>query len=397
MSEPRAVVSDRLLTAGHVLLRVQRVAASVAAISILACAAGAISNNEQFFRSYLFAFLYWLGIGIGSLAILMIHHIAGGAWGAVIRRPLESATRTLPFMAILFVPLLFGIGSLYEWADPAHVAHDPLLQHKAVYLNIPFFIGRAAFYFLAWSLLVFFLNRWSLQQDDSGDPYLGYKLEQISRGGLVLVGLTMSFAAIDWVMSLEPHWFSTIYGILILGGQVLTAMAFMIAVASTLAKEGPLATRMGKDQFHDLGKFLLAFVMVWAYFSFSQFLIIWSANLPEEIPWYLKRLKGGWEHVGIFLLLFHFALPFVVLLSRSVKRNASRLAMVAMAVLVARAVDLFWLVTPAFSPEQLTVHWLDLAALGAVGGIWMWLFVAQLCGRSLVAVHDPSLPEATAL
>ncbi len=394
MSEVRTFASTGLLGPEHALRRLQRLAAGVAVAAFVACAVGAIAQPEQFFRSYLFAFLYWFGIAMGALAILMIHHIAGGAWGAVIRRPLESATRTLPLMAVLFLPLLFGVGSLYEWANPEHVAHDHVLQHKAVYLNVPFFAARAAFYFAVWSLLVFFLNRWSMEQDKTGDPYIAYKLEQISRGGLVLVGLTMSFAAIDWVMSLEPHWFSTIYGVLILGGQVLTAMAFMIAVAATLAKEGPLAAIIGKDQFHDLGKFLLAFVMVWAYFSFSQFLIIWSANLPEEIPWYLKRLQGGWEYVGLVIILFHFVLPFVVLLSRNVKRRPGRLAIVAMAVLLARAVDLFWVVTPAFSPSRLTVHWLDVAALAAVGGIWIWFFVAQMGARSVVAVHDPSLPEA---
>jgi len=392
MSE-RRVDSSFLLGDTHALRRVQSLALIVGGIGIAASALGAFVSTEQFLRSYLVAYLYWFGIGMGAMSILMIYHISGGAWGAVIRRPLESATRTLPLMAVLFLPVAFGVGSLYEWADPHHLEHDAVLQHKAVYLNVPFFLARAAFYFVVWLLFVTFLNRWSMEQDRTASPRATFKLEQLSRGGLVAVGLTMTFAAIDWVMSLEPHWFSTIYGVLVLGGQVLTAMAFMIAVTASLAKEGPMSRVIGKDQFHDLGKFLLAFVMVWAYFSFSQFLIIWSANLPEEIPWYLKRFRGGWEYVGIAIVVFHFVLPFVVLLSREMKRNYGRLMVVALAVLVARGIDLFWLVTPAFHPGQFVIHWLDVATIAGVGGIWVWYFVSQLAGRPLLAVHDPSLPE----
>jgi hypothetical protein len=386
---------DIRLGPDHTLNRVQRIALAVGLLGMGLCSAGAMTNPLQFFRSYLIAYLFWFGIALGSMAILMIHHIAGGAWGAVIRRLLECATRTLPLLAVLFVPIALGVDQLYTWAQPEHVAHDAVLLHKSAYLNVPFFLARAVFYFSAWLTVMHFLNRWSLEQDRTTDPGPGNWLEQLSRGGLLLIGLTVTFASIDWIMSLEPHWASTIYGILVMGGQVLAAMAFVIPLAALLAADGgPLADVIETEQFHDLGKLLLAFVMLWTYFSLSQFLIIWSANLPEEIPWYLSRLRGGWQWIGIALILGHFVLPFIILLSRDVKRDARKLAAVAFGVIVIRFVDLFWLITPAFHPAEFSVHWLDLACVVAVGGIWLWFFIWQLKGRSLVAIHDPSLPLA---
>jgi hypothetical protein len=395
MSNGAGMAAAIHLSPDHVLNRVQRLALVAGVLGLAACALGAVVSPTQFFRSYLVAYVFWFGIGLGCLAILMIYHITGGAWGAVTRRVFESGTRTLPLMALLFLPVLFGMHALYEWTNAEVVAHDPVLQHKALYLNVPFFIARTALYFTVWLLLTRYLNRWSLEQDASLDPAPARRLELLSRGGLLLVGLTMSFASIDWMMSLEPHWFSTIYGVLVMGGQVVSAMAFVIAVAAVLADErgGPLAHLISADQFHDLGKLLLAFVMLWTYFMLSQFLIIWAGNLPEEIPWYLKRLQGGWQVLGFVLVLAHFALPFVVLLSRDLKRNPRRLALIAFWLLVARLLDVFWLVTPAFNAGALTVHWLDAVAVIGVGGVWLWTFVWQLKGRSLLAVHDPSLPE----
>lgn len=395
MSNAEHPIAAVHLAPDHVLNRVQRGALIAGVVSLGICAAGAVASPAQFFRSYLVAYMFFFGIGMGSMAILMIHHITGGAWGAVIRRLLESGTRTLPLMVVLFLPLLFGMHDLYEWTHVDVVAHNPALQHKALYLNIPFFLVRAAFYFVVWLLLMRYLNRWSLEQDATLDAAPAERMELLSRGGLVLIGLTMSFAAVDWLMSIEPEWFSTIYGILVMGGQVLSAMAFVIPLAALLSADenGPLAQVISKDQFHDLGKLLLAFVMLWTYFALSQFLIIWSANLPEEIPWYLKRLHGGWQWLGISIIVCHFILPFVLLLSRDIKRRAGTLAIVAVIVIAARFADLFWMVTPAFYPAGITVHWMDLLTAVGVGGIWLWFFVWQLKGRSLVAIHDPSLPE----
>ncbi len=381
-----------LLGADHPLLRWQRLALLLGVAALGISALGAAMSPVQFFRSYLYAYLFWFGLVMGCFAILMIYHITGGAWGAVIRRSLESAIRTMPFLALLFVPVALGVHSLYEWANPEHVAQDVLLQHKSAYLNVPFFLGRAVFYFIVWNLFVTALSRWSLRQDETKDEKPLLRLETLSRGGLVAVGLTFSFAAIDWAMSLEPHWFSTLYAILVLGGCLMSAMAFMILIAAVLSLRGPLEQVIQRGQFHDLGKLLLAWVMLWAYFSFSQLLIMWSGNLPEEIPWYLKRMAGGWEYVGIILVLCHFVLPFVLLLSSDIKRNAKLLAPLAAFILCVRSIEVFWLITPAFSPERISVHWMDLTALFGVGGVWIWAFVGQLKTRPLIAVNDPSLP-----
>ncbi len=381
-----------LLTEDHPLHRVQRIAVGVGAAALLVCALAGFGNLTQLLRSYLVAYLFWIGAALGCLALLMIQHVTGGAWGVAIRRLLESGARTLPAMAILFIPIALGLGRLYEWARPEEVAHDPLLQHKALYLNVPFFLGRAAFYFLVWTLVVRALSRWSLEQDESFDPKPGERLELISRGGLVLLGLTMTFASIDWAMSLEPHWFSTIYGVIFMGGNAVTAFAVVIPVAALLSTCPPIGDLISTDQLSDLGKLLLAFVMLWAYFNLSQFIITWSGNLPEEITWYLARTRGGWQWVALAIVLFHFVLPFVLLLSHRLKRRASSIAIVALILVVMRFVDVFWLVTPAFDPSRLTVHLLDIAAVLMLGGVWIWLFVRQLEGRPLLPLRDPVYP-----
>lgn len=384
-----------LLPADHVLQRLQRAALIAGVCGLGVCVAAGFVTPTQFFRSYLVAYLFWLGIAIGCLAILMIHHITGGAWGAVIRRILESGTRTLPLLALLFLPVAVGLPYLYEWSRPDIVAHDAILQQKSVYLNVPFFLARAVLYFAVWLTIVRYLNRWSLEQDGTRDPGPARRLELLSRGGLLVVGLTMTFASVDWMMSLEPHWFSTIYGILVMGGQVVTAMAFVIPMAAVLADtpNGPLARVIAAEQFHDLGKLLMAFIMLWAYFMLSQFLIVWAGNLPDEIPWYIHRAQGGWQWIALMLVLGYFVVPFLILLSRDVKRRPRLLARVAIAIIVAQVLDLFWMVTPAFHPEGISVHWMDPVMLIGVGGIWLWAFVRQLKGRSLVAIHDPSFPE----
>ena len=384
--------SPLLLPEDHPLHRVQRVAVGVSAIALVVCVLAGFGNLTQFLRSYLVAYVFWVGGALGCLALLMIHHVTGGAWGVAIRRLLESGARTLPMMAILFLPIAFGVRRLYEWAQPERVAQDPLLQHQALYLNVPFFLARTAFYFIAWSLVVRALTRWSLRQDASFDPLPGQRLELISRGGLLLMGLTMTFAAIDWTMSLQPHWSSTIYGVIFMGGSALTAFAVVIPVVALLSVNPPVEGHVSNDQLSDLGKLLLAFVMLWAYFSLSQFLITWSGNLPEEITWYLARIQGGWQWVAIAIVFFQFVLPFVLLLSHPLKRRARSVAMVALMLIVIRFVDVFWLITPAFDPSRLSVHLLDLAAVLALGGFWVWLFVRQLEGRPLLPLRDPTLP-----
>jgi hypothetical protein len=373
------------------LERLARAARRAAAIGIAACALGAVLDPGQLLRSYLVAYVFWTGCALGCLAILMINYLTGGTWGAAIRRLLEAGAGTLPLLALGFLPLAAGVGRLYAWARPDVVAHDPRIAHVQPFLNVPFFLARAVLYFAAWVAIARTLRRWSLGRDAAPDPGLERRLELLSRGGLVLLGLTMTFAAIDWTMSLEPHWASTIYGVVFMGGSVLTAFALVIVVAARLADEPDLARALTPGAVHDLGNLLLAFLMLWAYFSYAQFLIIWAGNLPEEIPWYLARTRGGWGWLALAIAVFHFALPFPVLLARGVKRRARTLAAVAGALFAMRALDVFWQIAPAFSPGRLAVHWLDPAALLAVGGLWGAVFARGLAAAPLVPRHDPAL------
>lgn len=382
-----------VLPADHRLHRLGRAALLVGALAAAACLVGAaVDGSGQIFRSYLFAFVFWVSAALGSVAILMINHVTGGAWGVAIRRFLEAMIRLFPLLALGFVPIVLGLPHLYEWARPEDVARDPLLQHQAPYLNVPFFLIRTAGYFVVWILVSRALVRWSEAQDATVDPKPTERLDLISRGGLLLMGLTMTFASIDWVMSIQPHWSSTIYGVLFMSGAALTALALAIGLAA-LAREGTrLPEAISVGQFHDLGNLLLAFTMLWAYFNLSQFLIVWSGNLPEEISWYLARTRGGWRAITIGLVLVQFVLPFVILLSRRVKRRPSTLATVAGAMLVARVLDVYWLVMPTFAGEGAAPHWLDVAAWLAVGGVFTSATIRQLARRPLVPLHDPSLP-----
>ena len=344
---------------------------------------------EQFFRSYLIAYLFWFGIALGCLPLLMLHHLVGGTWGFVIRRILEAGTRTLPLMLILFVPILFGIHSLYEWSHPEVVAADQVLQEKRAYLNVPFFVVRAATYFLAWLALAFFLNRWSAEQDTTGNPLLMRRFQLLSAPGIIAYCLAITFASIDWGMSLEPHWYSTIYGILFIVGQALAALALVIPVAALLSESPPASEVMKPAVFQDLGNLLLAFVMLWAYVSFSQYLIIWSGNLPEEIPWYLHRGRNGWQWVAAAIALFHFAVPFLLLLARRNKRNKAILGGTAIAVLMMRWTDIYWLIAPAFRPS-FGIHLLDVVLFVLIGAIWVYVFLIELNKRALFPLRDPN-------
>ena len=372
----------------------QRLAMIVGVAGLALCAAGFVASREHFFKSYLLGYVFWVGIALGCLALSMVHHLSGGAWGVVTRRVFEAASRTLPFMAILFLPLAFGVGELYLWANPDEVAKDTILQHKAPYLNVPFFFVRAALYFVIWSVMALLLSKWSLEQERDGERGQSLRMQRLSGGGLVLYAVTILFMSVDWIMSLDPHWFSTIYGILFMGGQGLSALAFTIAVVVLLSRTEPMSRVIAPAHLHDLGKLLLAFVMLWAYFSFSQFLIIWSANLPEEIPWYLRRMDGGWQWVGLVLIFGHFALPFMLLLSTDLKKQGRTLILIALLVIAMRIVDLFWQIGPLHGEDHFGVHWLDAVAPIALGGVWLALFLWQLGTRPLLPLGEPYLHEA---
>jgi hypothetical protein len=361
-----------------------------AALSVI----GLFVNAAQFFQSYLMTFMMLLGATLGCLAFGMIHQLSGGAWGVVTRRIFGAASRVLPLLTLMYLPIVFGMHHLYEWTHEDVVAADEVLRGKRLYLNTPFFLARAALYFAVWNAISYFLNRWSLEQDRNPDPRIARRVQRLSGGGLLAYGLTITFASFDWVMSLDPHWFSTIYGILFIGGQGLTALAFLIVALEWLSRREPLNTIVVPAHFHDLGNLMLAFVMLWAYFSFSQYLIIYSANLPEEITWYTRRLFTGWRVIGVMLVVLHFAVPFLILLSRTVKRAPQLLVKVAIGVLVVRLVDLFWLIAPEFHREGLVVSWLDVALPLSLGAVWLGAFIRQLRGRALVPVHDPQFREA---
>jgi len=366
----------------------------IGVMGLVAAGAGALVSPAQFFHSYLLAFLFWLAAALGGLALTMLHHLSGGGWGVVLRRIFEASARTLPWMALFFVPLVFGLTDLYPWTDTAMVAGDHILKEKTLYLNVPFFLVRAVLYFAIWNGLAFVLTRWSAEQDRTGNPELAIRMQSTSAVGLVLYVATMTFASIDWGMSLEPHWFSTMYGFLFVIGQALMGLAVAIVVARRLSTEPPMSGVYNAGHFHDFGKLLFAFTMVWAYLSFSQFLIIWSANLPEEIPWYQHRLSHGWEYLGIALVAFHFAVPFIVLLSRRTKRNSTVLARMALWLIVARFLDLFYLIGPEAYTKGLSFHWLDVAAVVGLGGIWVAIFTSNLKSRPLLPVHDAGLADA---
>ncbi|HEY6188342.1 MAG TPA: hypothetical protein VIW80_11710 [Pyrinomonadaceae bacterium] len=382
--------------------RYQRLALIVGVVFTLILGLGFfLSPRELFFRSYLLAYVFWIGIALGCLAILMLQHLSGGGWGLVIRRVLESGTRTLPLMALLFLPIIFGMGYLYEWMHIERFANAKTLEekhlyemllHKSKYLNMTGFILRTVIYFAIWGALTYLLNLWSREQDRTAERRFTKRLQKLSGPGLVLFVLTVTFASVDWVMSLDPEWFSTIFGLLFVASWVLSSFSFVIAVMALLAKQEPMSGVVAPSHFHDLGKLLLAFVMVWAYFSFSQFLIIWSGNIPEEAKWYLYRMRGGWEVLALGIIILHFALPFLLLLSRDLKRNSRRLAMVAALVLFMRLVDLFWLIAPKFSEGQFSISWTDVVAPIGVGGLWLAFFLWQLKQRPLIPFNDPQLP-----
>ncbi len=373
--------------------RLGKTALVVGVLALVLCVMLGLGNPVQFFRSYLLAFVFWIGLPLGCGAILMIHYMIGGKWGFPLRRPLESGTKTFLLMAVLVLPILFRLPILYSWADPAKVQADPLLQYKHPYLNVPFFIIRTAIYFAAWFLIAYYLIKWSHQQDQTGEAGLTTRLRQLSAPGLLIFGLTITFACIDWVMSLEPQWYSTIYGMIFMMTECLAAMSLMTLTAIRLSKNQSMGGMVTPRLLNDYGNLLLVFTMLWAYLSFSQFLIIWAGDIRGEIPWYMSRARGGWAVVAVILIIFHFAVPFLLLLSRFVKRRGRLLGCLAAGLIVVSVVDIFWLTVPAFERRGPEFHLTDWLAIIGIGGLWLWRFTSQLQGRPLLPLHDPRLKE----
>ena len=391
MAEAKKFTRTELeLSAGNVLRSMQKPAIGVGGLALVASFAGALVWPKAFFEGWLIAFLFWLGAALGSTGILMLQYISGGRWGAAIRRPLEAAASNVPMMALCFVPVALGIGHLYEWSDPEMVAHSSALQHKAVYLNTPFFIARAAFFFGVWILLSKKLVGWSREQDAQGhDQKRADSTSVLSHAGMIAYALTMSLAGIDWGMSLESHWFSHIYGLMFTGCQILTAMTVAVMTASRMADHRPISVVLSPDRFQDLGKLLLAFTMVWTYFQLSQYLIMWSANMPEEVGWYLVRNANGWQHVTYFLFAFHFLVPFGLLLSRNRKRDPRKIAGVAALLCFMQYVDVYWWISPSLNKEAFFLHPLHITTALGIGGVWVWAYIGNLAAHPIVAFNDP--------
>lgn len=353
---------------------------------------GVVLQPDQFMPSWLIGFLFTFGLSMGCFALLMLQHMTGGQWGLVSRRIFEAGSRLLPLAVLLFIPIAVFAPTLYLWARPEAVRTDEILQKKEIYLNLPFFWIRAVVYFAVWLFGVMMLNRWSAQQD-AGQVAVTEadtrRFRVVSAPGLLIYVVLLSLAAVDWIMSLTPHWFSTVFGLIMVVGQGLGALSFTVAVLAILISREPMNGLLKARHFHDLGKLMLAFVMLWAYLSFSQFLIIWAGNLPEEIPYYLDRMRGAWQYLSLALIFGHFILPFCLLLSQDLKKRPKLLARIAWFIVAIRLYDLIWLVAPTFNQGAFPISLANVGVPLALGGLWIFLFAAQLRKRALVPVNDP--------
>jgi hypothetical protein len=395
---------------GENAARVERISGAIGALGLLLCIVATFVNRAEFFQSYLFAFLYWGGFTIGGTGVLLMHHTVGGKWGVTIRRLLEAQVRTLPLLAVLIIPIFFGLRYIYPWAVHQFVMQSPVLRYKAPYLNVPFFIGRVVLYFAVWFFWGFRDCRMADMQDETGDPTLKERMRAFSAPGVLVFTLTGTFAYIDWILSADVQFFSTVYGAMILIGDVLQAIAMSIVALVLASREDRFGGRVNAPVLHDLGNMMFAFVIFWAYLSASQLIIVWPGNLPQEIGWYLDRIQGFWKYLAAVTALSMFAIPFCLLLSQDRKRHPIRLFRVALFILFARLVDMFWIVEPTFrsasheSPlitnRGFAIYWTDFAAFLFVGGIWVYAYVRHLRRRPLLPLHDPRvaepLPEAVA-
>ncbi|HEY3885854.1 MAG TPA: hypothetical protein VGL62_11635, partial [Vicinamibacterales bacterium] len=355
-------------------------------------AIGVVLNPAQFAPSWLIGFMFCTGLTLGSLSLLMTQHMSGGAWGLVTRRIFEAGTRLLPYAILLFIPIMFVLPQLYVWARPDAVRADEVLQQKAGYLNVTFFLIRAAVYFIAWGFCTWYLNVWSAAQD-RGEVGVTEadtrRFRVVSAPGLLVYVFLLGLASTDWLMSLDTHWYATMFGFILVAGQALCALSFAVAVLAMLSEREPMSSVARTGHFHDLGKLMLAFVMLWTYFSFSQFLIIWAGNLPEEVTYYLVRLRHGWQYVSLLIIVGHFAFPFALLLSATLKRRPRQLMRVAWYIVAIRLVDMIWIVAPNFNQGGFPISLANVGIPVALAGLWVYLFAGQLQRHALVPINDP--------
>jgi hypothetical protein len=374
-------------------------AGGIGIVGLLATLGGIAMDPRPAMFSYLWAFAYWGGISLAAVILLQIFHAFRAKWMVVLRRAVETMAVTIVLFLILFIPIAVGMKHLYAWVDPpSTLSHEALelLEHKKPYLNTTFFLIRTVGYFVIAAFISQRLFGLSTKQDASGDIALTAKARRFGTGMIPLLALTFSFAAFDWLMSLDPLWFSTIYGVYFFGGSFLSVISLLVIVTDRARGKNLYGDLVSVEHIHNLGKLMLAFTAFWGYIGFSQFLLIWIAGLPEEIPYYMVRIKGEWAAIGVFLILGHFFLPFFALLSRSLKRNRSRLVLVAFWILLVHAVDMYWMVMPAFSPEHLTGHWTMFTAFFGIGGLAIAFALWRIRGHFTVPVRDPYIVDSLA-
>jgi len=375
------------------IARAQMPSLVVGILGALACVAGFFINRQEFFRAYLPSFIFWFEIVGGALGVLMLQYVTGGEWGLLIRRPLGAAARTMYIMAILFIPVAIGAPYIYPWADPN--MHGEILAVQHGYLRYGFWLIRSyGLYFLPWIVWGWRIRVLSLRFYEDRAPETDLRRRAWAGAGLPMIVLTLTFASIDWMMSVEPKWYSTMYGITFVVSCGLAAYAYVIFLLTQLSKTKAMADILRPQHFRDLGNLMLAFVMFWAYTAFSQFLLIWYGNIREEVPYYLKREHGMWGFIAVMLVIFHFFLPFTMLLMRFIKYRPSTIAVVAVIILVMQYVHIYWLTGPAWYPAHFYLSWMSIASFVAIGGIWFWAFVNQLKGQTIIPIHETWVEEA---
>jgi hypothetical protein len=358
---------------------------------------GLLGDPRRVLYAYLVAFVYWLGLALGALILLGAFHAASAKWPVVLRRFLEAIPAALPLFVLLLVPILAGMRHVFPWVDlgALHGELRHVVEHKRPYLNPTFFVVRAAVYFVVWIGVASLLRGWSVRQDEAGGHDLTRKQRALGAGALPFLALTMTFAAFDWMMSLDPRFFSTIFGVYWFAGSFLGAFC-LLAIGAAATRDDPtqFGAHMNLEHFHSLGKFMLSFVAFWGYIAFSQFMLIWIANVPEEIPWYVVRIHGGWGWMGAFLAVFHFVVPFFLLLSRPLKRDPRRLARLALWLLLVHWVDLYWVIMPSFGEAGPSPVIWDLAAFVGVGGLSVAFMLWRMHGVAAVPLRDPYLADS---
>ena len=384
------------LPPGHPLGRLCTAAGVVGLLALMAAFALGQASPQRLFASYLTAFVYGVMVALGCLFFVLVLFATRAGWGITVRRLAEHGAATLPLFVLLFVPLIFGLGELYDWTHADAMAHDALLAGKAPWLNRGGFVVRSFVYLLAWAVIAWWFRRRSLAQDVSRDPGVSRTLRALSAPALVVFGVTLTFAGFDSVMSLDPHWYSTIFGVYLFSGAAVAMFALLPLLAMALERWGaaPLEGIVTAEHYHDLGKLLFGFVVFWAYIAFSQFMLIWYGNIPEETVWYAERWTGGWRQVSILLAVAHFAVPFFYLLLRRTKRDRRLLAAACVWLLVVHYLDVYWLVMPAFGSQGPGFRLLDLLTWIGVCGLFLGALGLLMRRPALVPVGDPRLPES---